>query len=152
MMGAEENYEAKLTTLVAEVRASNDVLHVQLKHIQELFSEKLDKIHMEYKNTSDIVGKHTEKIELLQEKFSEIASLREKVENLSDSLKLNKKDVDSNVDKIVKDIDSLKSETEVSRIQQKNPEFSRYVEIGKFVSNIVLSAAALILIYQTLKK
>src|ERR1035437_163230 len=129
MMGAEENYEAKLTTLVAEVRASNDVLHVQLKHIQELFSEKLDKIHMEYKNTSDIVGKHTEKIELLQEKFSEIASLREKVENLSDSLKLNKKDVDSNVDKIVKDIDSLKSETEVSRIQQKNPEFSKYVEI-----------------------
>jgi len=148
----ENSYETKFSVLIAEVRSSNDVLHAQLKHLQELFTEKLDRIHTEYKTTNDQVEKHEKKIEALQEKLTEMISFKEKLEDLNTRFDNEKKSTEERFKKTDDSIDGLEKETELVRVEQKNPGFSKYSELGKLAQNVLILATLGTLLYQIMSK
>ncbi len=150
----EDEKNIKLSFLIAEVKSSNDVLHEQLKHIQELFSEKLDRIYTESKTTNEKVSSQAEKIEKIQEKLVEIQGLKTQIEFLNEKLKTIEtanveevKKLKDLIDDLFEQLELLKRETEVVRVDQKHPEISKYNEIGKLVSNIIIILSAIAIIY-----
>jgi len=150
----EEEKNIKLSLLIAEVRSSNDVLHEQLKHIQDLFMEKLDRIHTESKSINEKVNTHNEKIEKIQEKLAEINVLKNQIEELDKKLlnvkENNIKEVNnllSTINCLSGQIEVLKKETEVVRIDQKHPEMAKYNELGKLISNVIIILSAIAIMY-----
>jgi NACalpha-BTF3-like transcription factor len=140
----EEEKRDKLTSLVAEVRASNDVLHEQLKHLHELFSEKLDRIQATYKVTCNAVDKNNVKIEELQVKITELNLVKNQIQNLNNQIEENK----SEASKIDSKVELVKSETEIARVEQRNPFIAKNNNIGKFMQNIAIILACVGVLYE----